>query len=408
MKRLTTLLLCVSMLVFILAACGGGDKKSESGGKGEKATVTFGFWGTAEDLKVYQSAADSINEAYPNITLKIKQYPSSDQFWNQLPGEIAAGTAPDLVRLSNEGSYEYITKDLFAPLDEYIKSANLDMSVYIDSAKNGWQVEGKTFGIPNTFNTSMFFINDEMWKAAGLGAYPTTWDEVYEAAKKLKTKDVYGLVANIHEFHITNYVKTFGGGWGYGKTINSKENVQGLEQFMKFYKDDLAVTPKTLGYGWDGEVFANKKAAMTTGGAWYKSYLKDANPDLKYVALPVPKGTVQAGNLIADGYTVMKDSKNKEAAVKAAYFMSGEKVQSQFIELGYNPPLKSLSPKYYDLNPEFKSTESALANATDFQYPSDTKKFTDALVKEVENAILGGSKETAQQILDKVQQQFNK
>ncbi|CAM3598029.1 ABC transporter substrate-binding protein [Marinicrinis lubricantis] len=409
-KGSTFLVLCLALIVG-LTACGGNNTNENAGNNSgasgqEDVTITMGFWGTAQDLQVYQQAADAISETYPHITLNIKQYPSSEQFWNILPGEIAAGVAPDFIKISNEGAFEYINKGLFTALDEYIEPAGIDMSVYPESSMNIWQVDGKQYGIPNSDMPAMFFINEDMWQEAGLGDYPTTWDEVEAAAKTLTKDGVYGLITNIDAFHITNYAKSYGGGWGNGETINSPENVQALEQIMDMYKEGIAVTPKTLGYGWDGEVFANEQGAMSTGGYWYKGYLADANPDLNYVAIPVPQGTTAGSTMSSDAYVVLKDAKNKTAALQAAYYMTNEEVQTKFMELGFNPALKTLSPKYFEQNPEFKAIEPSLETSSDFGYPVDTKKFTDELVKQVEAVILGGSDKSAKEILDSVQAQF--
>ncbi|WP_123043044.1 ABC transporter substrate-binding protein [Cohnella candidum] len=409
-------LLLALCLALVLTACGGKNNNagtdnaqpsaSASAATGQKATITMGFWGTAQDLKTYQTAADNISKTYPNITLKIKQYPSSDQFWNQLPGEIAAGVAPDFIKLSNEGSYEYIQKGMFAQLDDLATQGKLDMSRFTQTSLDVWKVDGKQYGIPNSVMPGMFFINEDMWKKAGLGAYPTTWDEVKAAAQKLTTKDVKGIVINIDPFHITNYIKTYGGGWNYGKSINSPENVKALQTIFDMYSAGVAVTPKSLGYGWDGEVFANGKAAMSTGGYWYKSFLKDAAPNLKYAAIPVPKGTTEGSTMISDGYVVLKDAKDKLAAAQAAYYMTNDATQTEFMQNGLNSAVATLSPKYFEMNPEFKALEPALKTATDFAYPSETKKFKDELVTQLENTLLGGAKQTPQQILDTIQAEF--
>jgi len=405
MKKLTGLLL-IFALVFTAVGCGNNANNNDQaqGTDDGKATVTMGFWGTAEDLKVYQDAANSIKEEYPNITLKIKQYPSSEQFWNTLPGEIAAGVAPDLIKVSNEGAYEYIDKGLFAPLDDIIASANIDMDAY--TGTDIWNFDGKQYGIPNINMPAIFFINKDMWEAANLGEYPKTWDEVEAAAKKLTKDGVYGIGINIHPYHLTNYIKSYGGGWGNGATINSTENVKALDKVFKMYEEGIAVTPKTLGYGWDGEVFANGKAAMTTGGYWYKGFLKEAAPDLNYVALPIPKGTVLGSTAISDAYVVLKDTENKKAALQATSFLTNEKIQRKFMDLGFNPALKSLSAEYFEANPEFKALEPAIEYSTDFGYPTESKKFSDMLVEKMEGSILGGNKQSAKEILDSIQKDF--
>ncbi|PLS10375.1 ABC transporter substrate-binding protein [Neobacillus cucumis] len=407
MKRITGLLVMVLTLIIALVGCGTSNNTNGSGNSNEKITITFGFWGAAEDLKIYQGAAKEISNEYPNITLKVKQYPSSEQFWNNLPGEIAAGVAPDFIKISNEGAYEYVNKGLFTSIDDdMITSAKIDMNRYNSNGVNIWKFNDKQYGLPFNQMPAMFFINTDMWNKAGLGDYPKTWGEVEAAAKKLTTKDVYGIGLNIQPFHITNVIKSYGGDWGNGKTINSEENIKGLQEILDLYKEGLAVTPKTLGYGWDGEVFANGKAAMTTGGNWYKGYLKDANPDLKYAVVPVPKGAAEASTMISDAYVLLKDTKHKKEALQAAYYLTNESVQKAFMKLGVNPSIQSLSDQYYKENPEFKAIEQSQASATDFAYPKETKKFTDELVKQLEDTILGGKKKSAKEILDDIQKQF--
>lgn len=405
MKRITGLMCIVLILLISLVGCGTNSTNGSSKSDG-KTTITFGFWGAAEDLKIYQDAANKISKEYPNLTLKVKQYPSSEQFWNNLPGEIAAGVAPDFIKISNEGAYEYINKGLFTPLDELLASSKVDMNRYNPDGLNIWKFDKKQYGLPFNQMPAMFFINTEMWEKAGLGEYPKTWDEVEAAAKKLKTKDVYGIGLNLHSFHITNVIKSYGGDWGNGKTINSAENIQGLQKVLNLYEQGLAVTPKSLGYGWDGEVFANGKAAMTTGGNWYKGYLKNANPGLKYAVVPIPKGTVNASTMISDAYVVLKDSKQKEEALQAAYYLTNEEVQKPFMKLGVNPSIQSLSATYFEENPEFKEIENAQKFGTDFAYPKETKKFTDELVKQLEDTVLGGKKQSAKEILDGIQKQY--
>lgn len=406
-KRISIILIAVLALVTILAGCGKKEatNNDQAGGTSNKpVTVSLGFWGTAQDLGIYQQAAKDITAENPNIKLEIKQYPSSDDFWNTLPGEIAAGVAPDLIKLSNEGAFEYIDKGLFDPLDEWIEPAGVDLSLY--SGVDIWKVDGKQYALPISTMPAMFLINEGMWQEAGLGEYPKTWDEVQAAAKQLTTKDVHGIVINIDAFHITNYVKSYGGDWGKGTTINSPENVEAVQKILDMYKDGSAVTPKSLGYGWDGEVFANNKAVMTTGGYWYKGYLKDANPDLKYVAFPVPEGTTHNSTMHSDGYVILKDAKNKVETLQAASYLTSEKVLGEFVKVGNNPSLKSLSSKFFEENPEFDAVKPAIDYSTDFGYPLETKKFIDELVKQLEDTILGGGNKSAQEILDKVQEQF--
>lgn len=374
---------------------------------GEKVVVSYGFWGSEEELRIQTENAEAISAVFPNIEIEVQHYPSSEDFWNGLPAQIAANTAPDILKITNEGAFEYIDAGLFQPIDEYIAQANLDMSSYTESAQNIWKYNGSTYGIPLSVAPAMFFINTDLWEAAGLGDYPTNWEEVKTAAKAMTTDDTYGLIVNLHEYHITNYALSYGGGWNNGTTINSAENVMALETIFSMYDEGIATSPATLGFGWDGEVFANGKGAMSTGGYWYKGYLKDAAPDLNYAVIPVPEGTTKGSTSHSDAIVVLEASETPLEATIAAHFLTNEDAMTKLMEnVGVNPANAELASKYYEINPEFKAVEAIVPFAQDFGYPVDTKKFADLLINEIEFRILGESGKSAQEILDEVQSAF--
>ncbi len=375
----------------------------------KEVTIRYGMWGSEAEIKAQKENANGAEKVYPGLKIEVAAYPDSATFWQKLPAEIAAKTAPDVLSLSNEGYYEYVAKGNFVPIDNEIKEAGVDLGKYSDSSKAIWTVDNKLYGIPTVQSVGMFFINTEMWQAAGLKDYPKTWDEVKTAAKALTTKDVYGLCINIHPFHFTNYALTFGGGWSNGKTINADANVKALDFIVSMFQEKLATSPKAEGFGWDGEVFANKKAAMTTGGWWYKGFLKGAAPDLKYAVLPMPEGTTKGATSISTGIVVLKDAPDKVSAVKAAAYMAREEALINMMDkAGIDPAMTSLSAKYYEANPEFKTTEPIKAFAKDFAYPAETTKFCDGIQVAMESKILKNDEKTVKEILDELQNTFNK
>jgi multiple sugar transport system substrate-binding protein len=417
-QKALALLMSVMLLVSIgLAGCGNNttpaatNTPTSSGNEPaqtvENVTVRFGMWGSEKEINVYNELLKGSESMFPGLKLEIQTYPSSADFWNILPAQIAAKTAPDIVKLTNEGAYEYIEKGMFTPIDDLVAQAKLDMSAYADSAKAIWASDGKQYGIPVSVVPAMFFINKDMWDAAGLKDYPTTWAEVKEAAKALTKDGVKGICINIHEYHFTNYALTFGGGWGNGKTINSEANIKALETIVDFYKEGVAISPQEAGFGWDGEVFANKLAAMSTGGYWYKGYLDEAAPDINYVVIGMPEGTTKGSTSHSDAWVVLKDTSNPVAAVKAAYYLTRDEALDKIMrEVGINPSKPALSGNYFEVNPEFKPIEAMVPYAKDFGYPSDTKKFIDTIVPAMQEKILANSDKSVKEILDEVQEQF--
>lgn len=419
MKKAMTLLLSCIMLVGMLAAC-GSKTTSDSASEGAKDStpaeksaepveVTMAYWANAAEQKNFEFMVQGIETKYPEIKVKLQQYPTSDEFWKAVPAAIAAGVGPDIIAMSDEGNYEYISQGVLEPLDDLINTVGFDKSRISSSLYKGWTDNDKLYGIPYDSSTSMLAINKAMFDKSGITKYPETMDEVLALAKAMTKDGVKGIVGSIDPFHITQYVHAFGGGWNFGKTINSAENIQGLQFFVDmFLESNAAIAPIEIGAPWDGEVFSKEKGAMSTAGPWYVGYLKEANPELELISLPMPKGTVEAQSAYSHGLSILQGSKYKEAAMKVIDFALRDEAQLDAIEtVGYSPSVASLLPKYLekypDLKPVFDNMEKA---GKPFAYPEKTKEFNADLLKGVEEVIFKGGKKPVADLLNELQEKY--
>lgn len=410
--KIITLLIISVLLVTNFIGC--SPKEETTNGKttsDEPVEIKVAYWANSAEQKHYEFTVKEIEKVYPNIKVILQQYPTSEEFWTAIPTSIAAKNAPDVIIFSDEGNLEYIANGSLAPLDELIEKVEFDKSIISSSLYDGWTYEGKLYGIPGRAGTSMLSINKKMLEKAGITEYPKTMDELVEMAKKLTNDDegVYGLCANIHEFHISQYIHAFGGDWNFGKTINSPENIEGLQFFVDLYtKHKVAVNPKQIGASWDGEVFAKEKAAMSTGGPWYLGYVKETNPDLEIIPLPIPKGTVESQTAYSGGYAILSQSKHKEEAMKLIKYSLRDEASIDLAEtVGDAPSATKVLPKYLEANPELKPVfEHMTKVGMPFKYPVDTKNFTAELVKGVEEIIYKPGSKTVKQLLDDLQKEF--
>jgi multiple sugar transport system substrate-binding protein len=75
---------------------------------------------------------------------------------------------------------------LFAPLDDFLKSAPIeDYDDIAPGLREAMNVGGKTIGIPVRHATGGLFYNEALLEEAGISAPPTTLEELVEQAKKL-------------------------------------------------------------------------------------------------------------------------------------------------------------------------------------------------------------------------------
>lgn len=395
-KKFFSIGLCAALATGMLAQCSYADGNLEKSGDG---VLSVGFWGSSGEEKAVQASLEGVQDAVEGVKeVKLEQYSTVNDFYEKLPGQVAAGTAPDIIIATNEQHLQLIDDGALIPLDDY----SFDLSGYAQNAVEAWQYEGSQYGIPITAAPSTFAINTDLWEKAGLGDYPTTWDEVYEDAKKLTTDDCAGICIDIGNiYHPTQYMNSFGGGWKDGKEINSEENVKALEYIFKMFDEGLATTAKDAGMTWDGEVFAAQKCAMSTGGTWYVNTMRESAPDVNYTFIPMPGGDGNVGcTLHTYGIAVVRGTPDEEMAANVAYYMSRQEAQEKRAELiGDRPSIEAALPAFREDNPQLDVIDEYISTATSFGYPADQEFKTD-FTTALEYHIYNGDTTSAQDILD--------
>lgn len=79
--------------------------------KGEAVTLTLGVWAD-DETKRLEAAFEGMEEEI-GIKIEFLKYPSDSDFWDNIPAQIAAGTAPDIISCTNEHYLQYIEQGLF-------------------------------------------------------------------------------------------------------------------------------------------------------------------------------------------------------------------------------------------------------------------------------------------------------
>ena len=130
-------------------------------------------------------------------------------------------------------------------LDDYIeKSDKVDMSNYMPEITELYTYDGSYYAVPKDYDTIALWYNKKMFDDAGL-EYPNenwTWDDLYEAAKKLTTGDKYGFCMNTSNDQDTYYNMVYSMG---GYIVNDDHTKSGY---------DDANTIKAMDYVGKGKV----------------------------------------------------------------------------------------------------------------------------------------------------------
>lgn len=385
-------------------------EESSEASDGELVTISMGSW---TDASEHEDATAGMEEAI-GIKVEFQKYPTDADFWNNLPAQVAANTAPDFVAIPNELYLPYINDGLLLPITQYVEDGTITCWDNVNQqVRDVWTIDGEIYGVPVYLSPAVFAINMELWNEAGLteADFPKTWDDVLDACKVFKdTLGMTGLCVNTQEFHFTNYCLSFGGGWDFGKTIDTPENAAALQFIIDAYRQGYVVTPKELGVSYDGNVIMSGDAAMSTGGSWYVNDFALNAPDMeiKYLKIPCAKGHEDSsGTFHAPAYAMVKGCAHEKETAMAMNYMMNDDHDEALIDKGVLP----INEKFYD---EFKERQPALVDLVDaipksngFDYPPAGKKFADALISKMEEALFNSdSSLTGAEIVKELQEEY--
>lgn len=398
------------------ASNGAESEASQSSGEsqepsGEVVTIRMGGWSAFDEE--HEAGTIGMEEAI-GVKVEFQEYPTDSDFWNNLPAQIAAKTAPDFIALTNELYLPYINDGLVVPLDQYIEDGTITCWDNIaQNVKDVWTIDGHIYALPFFQTPAVFAINMNLWNEAGLteADFPETWDDVLAACKVFKdTLGMTGLCFSTQEFHFTQYCLSFGGGWDLGKTIDTPENAAALQFIIDAYRQGYVVTPQELGVSYDGNVLMSGDAAMSTGGTWYVNDFAKNAPDIemRYLKIPYAEGHEDSsGTLHAPGYAMLKGGAHEKETAMAINYMMNDAHDESLIDLGYIPVNEKFHNEFKEKQPELADLVDAIPKSNGFDYPPAGKEFADALVSKMGEALFNSdSSLTGAEIVKELQEEY--
>ncbi len=155
--------------------------------------VALEFWlpGRAGDEAPLEPFHAEFVARTPSVTAVRTQLVAKRDVLPKLTTALAAGTAPDVVRLK-----EYQVTDLAAlrdllPLDSRVgQDPAVDLRDFTPQSVQGSHFRGQLVGIPDSHQIVVLFWNKNLLARAGLDPEvpPATWDALRDAARKVRTQ----------------------------------------------------------------------------------------------------------------------------------------------------------------------------------------------------------------------------
>lgn len=99
--------------------------------------------------------------------------------------QVVAGTPPDIVDVQGGLWLEYASQGGLVDLTPYLKRDQDYTSRIYPEILGNWVFEGKNYGVPFYISKTLLFYNKLMFKEAGIGAPPTSFDQLLDYAAKM-------------------------------------------------------------------------------------------------------------------------------------------------------------------------------------------------------------------------------
>ncbi|WP_274650903.1 ABC transporter substrate-binding protein [Paenibacillus humicola] len=367
-----------------------GEKPQGSGSAGKGGPVTIKLTFTSGEISKEQIA--EFEKANPGI--KIQQV---DADYNKLMTMVAAGSAPDIIRIYAATELpNYVMKGLAMDLtprfaassvfkeDDYLPVVNL----YKYDTASGKQGIGDIYGFPKDWSQDFtLFYNKQIFQKAGIplpsSTEPMTWTELLDLAKKLTKKQgdkvsQYGLVyyngntALNQDLLLLQLAQEGSSIYSddFGKADLNKPEVKNLMNYwLDAVKSDVGPNPLNQDTTFSGDLFVNGSAAMMISGYWFTGLLRGDEKakthlnDFGMAPAPVMEGgTRMSPTGAAAGGIIYSKTKHPDEAWKVFEWFLGGKPADDRAKSGWGLPATKSRLALLPNTTEFDKSTLAFVN----------------------------------------------
>ena len=352
-KKTIALIGAVAMLSSV-AACGStsaGDSGS-TGSSDKKIELTVWSWDSTLPRTVKGFEAKN-----PNIKVKVTNAGTNKDEYNALSNAIEAGSgAPDIAQIEYYALPEYVIRGHLENLSDLGASDFKDF--YTPGTWSSVNINDGVYALPMDSGPMAWFYNKGVFDKAGVD--PTqvrTWDDFYEAAKKIRATGSYitNLAGTSNDYQpFTAQIWQAGAQpWkvdGENITINMTKD-EGMQRYIQFVQkliDEDLVDAKTPNWSddWNRELNDGTLASLTIG-AWMPINLMTGAPDQagnwRVAQLPQwEEGKEVSAEDGGSALAVTSQSKNQAAAYKLVEYMTHGEGAQTMADTGTFPSLKKI------------------------------------------------------------------
>ena len=202
MKKTLALILVGLLAVSFVFAAGSGEAAPAKAAGPVKITFWHSMGGVnGEAIAAMVSEFNAINEGKIEVTYEYQG--TYDEGFAKL--QASGGNYPcDIMQVYDIGTRYMIDSGWVLPMQTYIEKDKWDINQIEPNIAAYYTVDGTLYSMPFNSSTPLLYYNKTAFEEAGITKVPTNFDEIYEAAAKLRVMNADGSVKR-YGFGMGNY-----------------------------------------------------------------------------------------------------------------------------------------------------------------------------------------------------------
>lgn len=361
-----------------------------------------------EAVKAFEKIEERFNATHDNIHLDIE---SPNEAMTVLKTRLIREDYPDIVGIGGDINYSnFLDAELFADISD-LDVVNEIKPAYLKIDKDlEFIPQDGVYALPYAANAAGILYNKDMFDANGW-EIPETWSEFTSLCETIKStgttplyfgyKDTWTCLAPWNALAVGLAPSDVCSKVNSGETTFKAEYGEVAEK-VKVLLDYAEPNPYAYSYNDACTAFARGESAMYPIGSYAVPQILSVNPDMNIDSFPFPANENEADNVLNSGidlqFSVMKESKNKDAAYEVLRFLFEDETVQIYLDDQGGIPCKEGD---FAL-PEFLSgmeqyiRDDRMSDYHDHHYPSEMS--VDALIQ---TYLMDSSENSAEIFLDR-------
>ncbi|MFF1634083.1 ABC transporter substrate-binding protein [Leifsonia sp. NPDC058248] len=326
----------------VAAGCSGSG-----GSTGNASGSTITYWASNQgtsldnDKQVLTPVLDDFTKQ-TGIKVKLEVIGWND-LQTRIQTAVTSGQGPDVLNIGNTWAASLQATGAFLPFDDANMKAIGGADKFVKTALDTGGAPGKTkTSVPLYGLAYGLYYNKAMFTAAGVQP-PTTWEELVTVAKKLTTGGKFAFALAAGSYTENAHFAFINAAQNNAELFDSKGNptftsdgvVSGIKRYLDLMQADKVVSTGNAQY--DNGVqavndFAKGKVAMILNqNNADSSIAANGMKSDAYGVVPFPSpegGAAVASHVAGINLSIMKNTKNKDAALQFVKYMTSESTQT--------------------------------------------------------------------------------